>query len=97
LFFLSLYYPSHANCFYFQHINIYHTPTWFFPSSTSRNILNDIYFILVDDAESVLTGVTHIDESRRQYDVRELISFASFDIPSDTNLQGQTTDVSDAR
>jgi hypothetical protein len=72
-------------------------PTCFFPSSTSRNLLNDIYFILVDDAESVLTGVTHIDENRRQYDVRELISFASFDIPSDTTSQGKTTDVSDAR
>jgi hypothetical protein len=52
-----------------------------------------MYFVLVADEESVLAGGVDTAESRREYDVRELISFASFDIPIDTNLQGQTTDV----
>ena len=45
------------------------------------------YFILVPDEESLLKGAVGND-------VRELISFASFDIPIETNSQGQTTDVS---
>jgi hypothetical protein len=57
-------------------------------------MLNYIYFILVADEESLLTGANDIDPNRQAYDVGELISFASFDIPIDTNLQGQTTDVS---
>jgi hypothetical protein len=56
-------------------------------------VVNGLYFILVDDEESVLTGAVDTDGNQRQYNVAELISFASFDIPNDTNLQGQTTEV----
>lgn len=48
----------------------------------------DVCFVLVEDEESVLKGTTDIT-------VGELISFASFDIPNETNPQNQTTDVSD--
>jgi len=69
---------------------------FFFPfNQDKKKILNYIYFILVADEESLLTGASEIDPNQQAYDVGELISFASFDIPIDTNLQGQTTDVSD--
>ncbi|CAF4936703.1 unnamed protein product, partial [Rotaria sp. Silwood1] len=43
----------------------------------------------VPDEESILTGAADIDESRHEYNVGELISFASFDIPTDTNPNDQ--------
>jgi hypothetical protein len=52
-------------------------------------MVDHVYFILVADEESLLTGTIGND-------VGELISFASFDIPIEMNLQGQTTtDVSE--
>ncbi|CAF3520880.1 unnamed protein product, partial [Rotaria socialis] len=44
----------------------------------------EIYFILVPDDESILT-----DGNRQDYNVGELISFASFDIPADTYVDDQ--------
>ena len=50
-----------------------------------------MYFILVDDEESLLTGTAGCN-------VAELISFASFDIPNEPNPQHQTTtDVSNCQ
>ncbi|CAF4083210.1 unnamed protein product [Rotaria sp. Silwood2] len=54
-----------------------------------KKILNEIYFVLVPDEETILTGAADIDESQREYNVGELISFASFDIPTDTNPHDQ--------
>ena len=55
---------------------------------------NTIYFVLVADQQSIVTNAIDTDESQYNYNVGELISFASFDVLNDTNLQDQTADVS---
>lgn len=57
-------------------------------------IFYSIHFILVADEESLLSDAADIDPNRQAYDVGELISFASFDIPNETNPSNQTIDVS---
>lgn len=48
---------------------------------------NQIFLLVLADDEALLLAGT------AGSDVRELISFASFDIPNETNPQNQTTDV----
>ena len=50
--------------------------------------------VSVADEEALFAGATDQDESQRQYDIGELISFASFDFPNELGLQGQKAEVS---
>ncbi|CAF0837615.1 unnamed protein product [Rotaria sordida] len=59
--------------------------------ATSRTSGGDELSKSIPDEESILIGAVDIDESRNEYNVGELISFGSFDIPTDTSLHDQKT------
>ncbi|CAF0762456.1 unnamed protein product [Adineta ricciae] len=52
------------------------------------------YTSAVADEESILAGAADTDENQREYNVGELISFASFDYPTEPSCQGQTANIS---